>query len=98
MREDTAAQENKKMMKRKAQKITPPKCFMRTEEDGTRSVLVKVDVMLERGTRFYATFRKWMSVEPDLVLGRYVFDMKDLENAVIDRYPSLRRKEFRLAF
>lgn len=73
----------------------------RLEPDGSRSMMLHVDIMLDGGTRYYATFHKRMPVRFDLSLGKYVMDLgtnDEFKRMLEQRYPSLRNKQYRIAF
>lgn len=57
---------------------------------------VKADIMV--GDYFYATFRGEVQERKDIVKGKVadVVRMKDVEEAVLTRYPSLRKKDYRI--
>ena len=77
--------------------ITPPK-NSRLESDGSRTIMVQVDIMLNGGTKFFATFRRRMPVHLDFELRRYACDVTDLEDMILERYPSLKGKDWKIAF
>lgn len=85
------------MYKDDFKQITPPK-NSRLESDGSRTIMVQVDIMLNGGTKFFATFRRWMPVHLDFELRRYACDVTDLEDMILERYPSLEGKEWKIAF
>ena len=70
----------------------------RLESDGSRTVMVSVDIMTNGGTKFFATFRRRMPVHLDFGLRRYAYDVTDLEDMILERYPSLKRKDWKIAF
>jgi len=78
--------------------ITPPKKNSRIEKDGTRTMLVIVDIMLNGGTKFFATFKKRLPCRPDFELRRYTVDVTPLPQMIIERYPSLKNRDFNIAF
>lgn len=69
--------------------IIPPK-NSRLESDGSRTVMVKVDIMLNGGTKFFATFRRRMPIHLNFGLQRYTCDVTDLPEMILERYPSLK--------
>lgn len=77
--------------------ITPPK-NSRLGSDGSRTVMVQVDIMLNGGTKFFTTFRRRMPVHLDFELHRYAYDVTDLEDMILERYPSLKGKDWKIAF
>ena len=78
-------------------KITPPD-NSRMENDGSYTVMVIVDIMLNKGNTFFATFKKRMPVHIDFALQRYVIDAKDLEASILKRFPSLKSKDWGMYF
>lgn len=74
--------------------ITPPK-----ENGATRLVRIVCDIMI--GERFFATFRGMVPQHP--YMGRHGecnwgVDGEDVCAAIVERYPSLRKKEYRVCF
>ena len=70
----------------------------RLESDGSRTVMVKVDIMLNGGTKFFATFRRRMPIHLDFGLRRYTCDVTDLPEMILERYPSLKGRDWNIAF
>ena len=85
------------MLKYDFKPITPPK-NSRLESDGSRTVMVIVDIMLNGGTKFFATFRKRMPIHINVDTMQYACDINGLEAAILERYPSLMRKKWAIAF
>ena len=76
----------------------PPPKNSRLESDGSRTVMVSVDIMTNGGTKFFATFRRRMPVHFDFELRGYAYNVTDLEDMILERYPSLEGKEWKIAF
>lgn len=77
--------------------ITPPK-NSRLESDGSHTVMLKVDIMLNGGTKFFATFRRRMPIHLDFGLRRYTCDVTNLPEMILERYPSLKGRDWNIAF
>ena len=77
--------------------IIPPK-NSRLESDGTRTVMVKVDIMLNGGTKFFAPFKKRMPLHLDFVLRKYAFDATNLPDMILERFHSLKGEDWKIAF
>lgn len=70
----------------------------RLESDGSRTGMVIVDIMLNGGTKFFATFKRQMPIHFDFGLRRYTCDVTDLPDMILERYTSLNGKDWNIAF
>lgn len=72
----------------------PEKSFLM---GGVRYIRMNIDIMLNRGEKYYATYRGNVRMHADLALGEYIVLYEDVTAAVLERFPSLNdRKEYTL--
>ncbi len=92
----------KKLIMQRSSITSPYKGYGRYKKETEykqRTVLLSFDVMLEKGTRYYATFKKEYPETFDLTLGKWVVNLETIEKLkelVCQRFPSLRNRDFLL--
>lgn len=78
-------------MKPSIQEMPPRYSFV--DEFGRRFISLDIDIMVNDGVKFFATFRYTTRVNFDLSLGRWYVNCEDLEEKLIERYPSLKKRK-----
>ena len=72
--------------------IPTPPTYSVVDSCGNRTILLAIDIMVAYGQRFFCTFRYKAPVHPDVSLG-YVTELGGLEDALYERYPSLKNRD-----
>lgn len=67
------------------------------DNDGQRYIYLDIDVMIERGNRFYCTFRYKAPYSFNLSAGKWCANFDGLTDALFERYPTLsHRRDLRI--